>query len=91
MTNEQHIDEPRAEARAAATPEERRQFEAELELAMGERELAPVELDGRISAKPPTRGGSTDLSVDGRRLHCRPSPKDLNTRSPEDRNQWQPS
>ncbi|AVA25802.1 hypothetical protein NXC24_PC01368 (plasmid) [Rhizobium sp. NXC24] len=53
MTNEQHIEELRAEARAAATLEERRQIEAELELAIAEREVIWAEQDGRISAKPP--------------------------------------
>ena len=36
-----------------ADPAERRQIEAELELARAEREAIMAELDGRISAEPP--------------------------------------
>jgi hypothetical protein len=53
MTTEQHIEELRAEARNAATLDERRQIEAELELAIAERDVALAELDGRIDAEPP--------------------------------------
>ncbi len=53
MTIEQHIEELRAELRDAATTSERRKIEAELDLAIAEREVALAELDGRISSEPP--------------------------------------
>jgi hypothetical protein len=53
MTNDQHIEELRAERRNAATVQERRQIEAELELAIAEREVIEAERDGRIDAEPP--------------------------------------
>ena len=53
MTIEQHIEELRTEARNAETLQERRQIEAELELALAEREVIQAELDGRIEAAPP--------------------------------------
>ncbi|CDZ55600.1 hypothetical protein [Neorhizobium galegae] len=53
MTIEEHIEELRAEVRNAATIQERRQIEAELELAIAELEVVRAELDGRIRAEPP--------------------------------------
>ncbi|EPE94078.1 hypothetical protein RGCCGE502_32232 (plasmid) [Rhizobium grahamii CCGE 502] len=53
MTIDQHIEELRAEARNAETVEGRRAIEAELELALAEREVIWAELDGRIDGEPP--------------------------------------
>ncbi|WP_189635738.1 hypothetical protein [Rhizobium grahamii] len=53
MTTDQHIEELRAEARNAETVEGRRAIEAELELALAEREVIWAELDGRIDGEPP--------------------------------------
>ncbi|MCA1494490.1 hypothetical protein I6F11_26730 [Ensifer sp. NBAIM29] len=53
MTIEQHIDELRAELRNAVDANERRQIEAELELARAEREVILAEQDGRVSTEPP--------------------------------------
>ncbi|MCA1370264.1 hypothetical protein I6F15_23100 [Bradyrhizobium sp. BRP14] len=53
MTIEQHIDELRAELRNPVDANERRQIEAELELAQAEREVISAEQDGRLSAEPP--------------------------------------
>jgi len=50
--NDELIELLRAELRNA-DPEERRQIEAELELALAEREVIQAEQDGRISAEPP--------------------------------------
>ncbi|WP_165422177.1 hypothetical protein [Rhizobium ruizarguesonis] len=54
MTNELdlNIDELKAELRNA-DPSERRQIEAELDLALAEREVVMAEREGRISAEPP--------------------------------------
>lgn len=49
---EQQIEELRLELRNA-DPAERRQIEAELELALAEREIFVAEQEGRISAEPP--------------------------------------
>jgi len=47
------IEQLRAELRNAVDPCERRQIEAELDLAQAELTLAIAELDGRIDAEPP--------------------------------------
>jgi hypothetical protein len=47
------IEELRAELRNAVDPCERRQIEAELDLAQAELTLAIAELDGRADAEPP--------------------------------------
>ena len=52
MTIEQHIEELRAELRNA-DPTERRQIEAEIELALAEREVMRAEQEGRIAVEPP--------------------------------------
>ena len=54
MTNEldRTIIELKAELRNAH-PGERRQIEAELELAQAEREVIVAEIEGRASAEPP--------------------------------------
>jgi hypothetical protein len=54
MTNEldRAILELQAELRNA-DPDERLQIEAELDLALAEREVIHAEQDGRISAEPP--------------------------------------
>ncbi|MBB3649242.1 hypothetical protein FHX14_005476 [Rhizobium sp. BK619] len=54
MTNEleRTIVELQAELRNA-DPSERRQIEAELDLALAEREVVMAEQEGRISAEPP--------------------------------------
>lgn len=53
MTIDEHIEELRTEARNAETMDERRTLEAELELALAEREVIWAILDGRIDAEPP--------------------------------------
>lgn len=53
MTVEQHIEELRAELRNAVDADERREVEAELQLAEAEREVIWAEQDGRLSAEPP--------------------------------------
>jgi len=53
MTIDQHIEELRAEARNAETTWERRALEAELDLALAEREVIWAELDGHIEVEPP--------------------------------------
>lgn len=53
MTIEQHVEEPRAELRNASTLQGRRTIEAELNVAIAEREICWAELDGRIDAEPP--------------------------------------
>ncbi|MGQ8633930.1 hypothetical protein ACUTJJ_20905 [Agrobacterium sp. DKPNP3] len=50
---ERQIEELRAELRNAVDPCERRQIEAELDLAQAEMALAMAELDGRVDAEPP--------------------------------------
>ncbi|MBY5706786.1 hypothetical protein HFO38_29390 [Rhizobium leguminosarum] len=54
MTNELdlNIDELKAELRNAH-PDERRQIEAELDLALAEREVFMAEQEGRVSGEPP--------------------------------------
>ncbi len=47
------IEELRAELRNALEPCERRQIEAELDLAQAELTVAIAELDGRVDAEPP--------------------------------------
>lgn len=47
------IEELRAELRNAFEPCERRQIEAELDLAQAELTVAIAELDGRVDAEPP--------------------------------------
>jgi hypothetical protein len=53
MTIEQFIEELRLEAANAPTMEERRQIEAELDLAWAELAVIMAELDGTIEAEPP--------------------------------------
>jgi hypothetical protein len=55
MTNEleQQIEELRAEMRNAIDPCERRQIEAELDLAQAELTLAIAEMDGCVDTEPP--------------------------------------
>jgi hypothetical protein len=53
MTIEQHIEELRVELKNAFDAGERREIEAELELALAEREIVEAELEGRLSAEPP--------------------------------------
>lgn len=50
---ESQIEELRAELRNALDPCERRQIEAELDLAQAELTLAIAELDGCVDAEPP--------------------------------------
>jgi hypothetical protein len=49
----QHIEELRVELKNAFDAGERREIEAELELALAEREIVEAELEGRLSAEPP--------------------------------------
>ncbi|ULR42503.1 MULTISPECIES: hypothetical protein [Rhizobium] len=53
MTIEQHIEELRAELRNACDAAERRQIEAELQLAQADLTVALAEQDGTIEAEPP--------------------------------------
>lgn len=53
MTIEQHIEELRAELRDATNRSECRQIEAELVLALAEREAMLAEAEGRYSSEPP--------------------------------------
>ncbi|CDN57707.1 Hypothetical protein RG1141_PA08750 (plasmid) [Neorhizobium galegae bv. officinalis bv. officinalis str. HAMBI 1141] len=53
MSIEDHIEELRAEARNAATIKERRQIEAELDLARAELAIIEAERDGTLDAEPP--------------------------------------
>lgn len=53
MTIEQQIEELRAELKAAGEPNERRQIEAELQLAEAELAVICAEQDGRIDVEPP--------------------------------------
>lgn len=53
MTIEDHIEELRLEAANAATIEERRQIQAELDLARAELAVIIAEIDGTIEAEPP--------------------------------------
>jgi len=53
MTIDQHIEELRAELRNAEAPKDRQMIEAELELAIAEREIIWAELDGRADPDPP--------------------------------------
>ncbi|MBX5192673.1 hypothetical protein HJB86_27935 [Rhizobium sp. NZLR3b] len=53
MIIEQQINELRAELQACNDPVERRQIEAELELAQAELTLAMAEQDGSIDVEPP--------------------------------------
>lgn len=53
MTIEQHIEELRAELKNACDAVERRQIEAELQLAQAELAVVLAELDGTIEAEPP--------------------------------------
>ncbi|MCD2184932.1 hypothetical protein [Rhizobium sp. GN54] len=50
---EQQIEELRAEMRNAVDPCERRQIEAELDLAQAELTLAIAEMDGCVDTEPP--------------------------------------
>ncbi|MCJ9749079.1 hypothetical protein [Neorhizobium sp. SHOUNA12A] len=53
MSIEQLIEELRLEAANAPTIEERRQIEAELDLARAELAVIMAEIDGTIEAEPP--------------------------------------
>jgi len=53
MTIEQHIEELRAELKNAFDATERRQIEAELELAQADLMVALAEQDGTVDAEPP--------------------------------------
>ncbi|WP_189510245.1 hypothetical protein [Mesorhizobium sp. M1D.F.Ca.ET.043.01.1.1] len=53
MTIEQHIDELRAELKNACDVIERRQIEAELQLAEAELAVKLAEQNGAIGAEPP--------------------------------------
>ncbi|MBB4577266.1 MULTISPECIES: hypothetical protein [Rhizobium] len=53
MTIERHIEELRAELRNACDAVERRQVEAELQLAEADLAVALAEQDGIIEAEPP--------------------------------------
>ena len=53
MTIEQHIEELRAELKYAGDVVERRQLEAELELAQAELIVMLAEQNGSIEAEPP--------------------------------------
>ena len=50
---ERQIEELRAELRNAVDPCERRQIEAERDLAQAELKLAIAEMGGRVDAEPP--------------------------------------
>ncbi len=53
MSIDQHIEELRAELRNAVHRDERRWIEAELDMALAEREVIWAEQEGRLSAEPP--------------------------------------
>ncbi|GLS35017.1 hypothetical protein GCM10010869_08730 [Mesorhizobium tianshanense] len=53
MSIDQHIEELRAELRNAVYRDERREIQAELELALAEREVMLAEACGEICAEPP--------------------------------------
>lgn len=53
MTTEQHIEELRLELRNACDTAERRQIEAELQLAQADLAVVLAEQDGDIEAEPP--------------------------------------
>jgi hypothetical protein len=53
MTIDQHIEELRAELRNAVDRTERHEIEAELVMALAEREVIWAELEGHVSAEPP--------------------------------------
>lgn len=53
MPIEQHIEELHAELRDATDATERRQIEAELVLALAEREAMMAEAEGHYSSEPP--------------------------------------
>ncbi|AUX79328.1 hypothetical protein NXT3_PC00151 (plasmid) [Sinorhizobium fredii] len=53
MTMEQNIEELRRELGQATDAAERRQIEAELQLAQGELIIALAELDGELDPEPP--------------------------------------
>lgn len=53
MTIEQHIEELRAELKSACDAVERRQIQAELELAQADLAVMLAEQDGAIEAGPP--------------------------------------
>ena len=53
MSIDQHIEELRAELRNAVYRNERREIQAELELALAEREVMLAEAYGAVSAEPP--------------------------------------
>ncbi|ABS70189.1 MULTISPECIES: hypothetical protein [unclassified Xanthobacter] len=53
MSIDQYIEELRAELRNAVDAVERREIEAELEMALAERELIWAELEGLLSGEPP--------------------------------------
>lgn len=50
---DQHIEELRAELRNAVYRDERCDIEAELEMALAEREVIWAEMQGHVSAEPP--------------------------------------
>ncbi len=53
MTNEQHIEELRAELRNTCDANERRVIRAELDCAEAELAMINAEQDGRVDAVPP--------------------------------------
>lgn len=53
MTIEQHIEELRAELRNPVDGAERRQIQAELEVAQAELAIATAEMHGLAEAEPP--------------------------------------
>ncbi len=53
MTIEQHIEELRVELQNACDAAERREIQAELELAQAELAVITAEQDGSIDAEPP--------------------------------------
>ncbi|MBW8284567.1 MAG: hypothetical protein K0M55_13295 [Rhizobium sp.] len=53
MAIEQHIEELRAELRNAVDGAERRQIQAELEVAQAELAIATAEMHGLAEAEPP--------------------------------------
>ncbi|MBS3651887.1 hypothetical protein KEU06_25090 [Pseudaminobacter sp. 19-2017] len=53
MSIDQHIEELRAELRNAVYRDERREIEADLELALAEREVIWAEQEALMNAEPP--------------------------------------